>query len=712
MWSKTSKNNCFLATFVVFSGYSVGAEKQTDDDIYSMTMEELLGVKVSTATKNEQSIAEAPSIISVLSAQEIKEAGITTLFDALRLIPGFSPLNQLKGDQLMVVRGIGLRDGVLVLIDGVPVNDALEGRFDFYSRTLDDIERIEVIRGPGSALYGSYAVSSVIQLFTKKPGSQKERIELKVGAGSFDEKQFKVSFNDEVTSLSPDLKVSVSFSYFDNKGDELPIVQDAIFTPVPGRFLPPLLNPTLTPTIRQAETEKYNGHVNLSYKDFSLGFVHSQIISNPILSHLGIVTEPGKTIRESTQDVFSLTHHWRDLASWEVTSKFYAVLNESKLFGQSQPPQIRGDEDQDGLNENFPSGIIENFQHKTQSLGIDIAATYEFSESHQWLIGATFDSTELKEVHKTANVSLAGRGPIEIFPARDMTSEFMPQDIKRDFNALYLQDSWQVNNKVQVTTGIRFGDYSDFGSTLNPRLGIVYRVTDAVYSKLLYGQAFKPPAFSQLFDATPTLSANRRRGNANLQPTEINSIEWQVGYEFSSTMVSSLTFFNNETSNEIFFNATSGIEQWQNAGERRSRGAEVEFRGQFAGLDYVNFNYSYQKTTGVDTGAGANIHSPHRFNAYGAYEFNDWQQLGFGFSFYSSPEREEGDDRAKVGSKRLVYLNLQSKNVFTHGLDFTLTVSNLLDDDGRDEIEASIGLLDDIPIEGRKIQAFLSYTFD
>ena len=698
--------NLSIVTFTAFKAQAL------EKDVYSMSLQELLQVSVTTAAKSDQSIQDAPSIISVVTAEEIENAGYSSLYQVLSHVAGFTPINRLKGDQLMVVRGIGLKDGILVLIDGVPVNDAFDGSFDFYDRPIDDIERIEIVRGPGSALYGSYAVSAVIQLFTKTSAQSDYLWRVEVGGGSFNEKRFTVNGEKTMSWLDEDLSVNASFSYFDNEGDELFIAQDSIFSPSPGRFLPPLENPTLTPTIRQSATEKFNGHFNINYGDFKTGFTHSQIIINPILSHLGIVTEIDKTIKETTQDTFKIVYQSSLNDSLDVDSKLYWVVNESKLFGQSEPPQIHGDEDQDGLNENFPSGIIENFQHKTESSGVDIAFTYSGLKDHQWLFGVAFDSTKLKNVNKVANVSRASRGPTEVFPARDMTFEFMPMGIKREFTAFYLQDLWKVHEQTQITVGARFGDYSDFGDTLDPRIGLVHHVSDSFYSKVLYGEAFKPPAFNQLFDATPTLSANRQRGNSALEPTEIETVEWQLGYDFSETLISTMTFFSNDTSNEIFFNAVPGIEQWQNSGERKSKGLEVELKGEFFGFDFANLNYSYQKVSGVEAGPGADIHPPHRLNFNGTYRVNEQLLTNIGFTYYSSPDREAGDTRSSVDAKTLVSLSLQMKDWLTAGFDGELTVNNLFDEDGRDEIEASIGLLDDVPIEGRKVQLSVSYRFE
>lgn len=694
----------------LFLPHSVNSAENDSKAILELSLADLLKVQVTTATKEEQQIEDAPSIISVITASELEDLSIRTLGEALSYTPGVSLIEQQKGDQILVIRGLALKDGVLVLIDGSPVNDAFDGNSVFFNRTVDDIERIEVLRGPSSALYGSYAVSGVIQIFTKRWQNNADSFAVSTIAGSFSEKALSINWTPNLEEISSDLKVTTSFSYSDEEGDEYFIRQDALFTPEQGTFLPPFSNPTLTPTYRNKPVEVFNGHMAMDYKNLKLTYVHSQELTNPILSHVGVVTEVDKTIKETTLDLLSANYRkdFSDRVDFEFNS-FYS-LNESKLFGQSEPPQIHGDEDQDGLNENFFSGIIESFHHQTRSIGFDASVRYQWGDNHKLLIGVSQNNTKLTKAQKYANVSLAGRGPTEVFPVQDLSNEFIEEGIERKETAFYLQDNWQFSEDVNVTLGARFGDYNDFGSTSDPRLGINFRISPKLYSKFLYGEAFKPPAFAQLFDTTPTLSANRQRGNAQLKPTEINSLEWQLGYDFSDVIKGRATVFHNETSNEIFFDPTPGIEQWQNSGERTSKGVELELKGQFLSFfDLSNFNYSYQQTSGVDMGAGANIHSPHRINFSATKSVSDSLSWSLAFSYYSSPEREAGDLRPRIDDMNLVNFSIKRKDLITEGLSLELSVKNLFDESGRFETEEALGLLDDLPVEGRRVRLTFDY---
>jgi vitamin B12 transporter len=139
---------------------------------------------VVTATRTPLGVERAPSSISVLSGEQLRREGITLVADALRRVPGLTlaQTGSYGGATSLFVRG-GESKFTKVLIDGVPVNEA-GGAFDFASLTTDNIDRIEIVRGPASVLYGSDAVAGVVQLFTR-PGSARTSADLTARGGTF-----------------------------------------------------------------------------------------------------------------------------------------------------------------------------------------------------------------------------------------------------------------------------------------------------------------------------------------------------------------------------------------------------------------------------------------------------------------------------------------------------------------------------------------------
>ncbi len=142
------------------------------DDFSEITLEELLNRKVESASKHEQSLFESANAITVITAEDIRRSGATCIPEALRMVPGVY-VAQLSGNQWVVTMGGFIQDAypnkLLVLVDGVTVYSPISAgvRWENLTVPIDEVERIEVIRGPGGVLYGANAVDGVINIYTK-----------------------------------------------------------------------------------------------------------------------------------------------------------------------------------------------------------------------------------------------------------------------------------------------------------------------------------------------------------------------------------------------------------------------------------------------------------------------------------------------------------------------------------------------------------------
>jgi vitamin B12 transporter len=139
-----------------------------------------------SATRIDVPLDQSPASVSVVTSQDIEVKQIERVSDALREVPGLSVVQTGSAGQLTSVFTRGLRsEHTQVLLDGVPINQGLQGAFDFANLTTDDIDRIEVVRGPQSTLYGPRALAGVIQVFTKQ-GNGPPGITLSAEGGSYD----------------------------------------------------------------------------------------------------------------------------------------------------------------------------------------------------------------------------------------------------------------------------------------------------------------------------------------------------------------------------------------------------------------------------------------------------------------------------------------------------------------------------------------------
>jgi len=176
--------------FVVFSLVSAACSLRAQDAITSTStgQEETAEAEevVVSATRFDIPLDQSPASVSVITSEDIEQKQIQRVSNALREVPGLSVVQTGTAGQLTSVfmRGLPSQD-MQVLLNGIPINQGLAGQFDFANLTTDDIDRIEVVRGPQSTLYGPRALAGVIQIFTKR-GEGQPGISLSAEGGSYD----------------------------------------------------------------------------------------------------------------------------------------------------------------------------------------------------------------------------------------------------------------------------------------------------------------------------------------------------------------------------------------------------------------------------------------------------------------------------------------------------------------------------------------------
>ncbi len=158
-----------LLSFLQSSTLFADDSQKPDQDLGQLNLEELMNVKISGATREKKTILEAPAIVTVITSEEIRKMGARDLIDVLQLVPGISLALDTQGVVSVAVRGLWAHEGkILLLIDGEEMNELAFNTIQLgHHYPVDSIERLEIIRGPGSAVHGRYAELAVINLITK-----------------------------------------------------------------------------------------------------------------------------------------------------------------------------------------------------------------------------------------------------------------------------------------------------------------------------------------------------------------------------------------------------------------------------------------------------------------------------------------------------------------------------------------------------------------
>ena len=203
------------------------AQDIEEDDIYDLTLEQIMNIEVVSASKSSESVMDAPAVITVISASEIESFGALTLQEVMERVVGtwsygamavHNSVYSMRGETTTI-------DNlhILVLIDGRPTRESLRnGQYtSFYlSFPIESIERLEVIRGPGSVLYGSGAYMGVVNIVTKNGESQGASARIRYGTG--DSYQFSGAFGKQVNNF----EVAVGFNAMDDGGWDYAMIDE------------------------------------------------------------------------------------------------------------------------------------------------------------------------------------------------------------------------------------------------------------------------------------------------------------------------------------------------------------------------------------------------------------------------------------------------------------------------------------------------------
>ena len=535
---------------------------QTSDPLGEVTLfGEEEEFTIEAATKTELPISKAPGSVTVITARQIRESTARTIPELLRLVAGvnvrWNPMVQ-----TLDFRSFGqnpFTSRVLLLIDGVPYNSWNKGGFpqhpgfDFF--TMQNIKRLEIVRGPGSSLYGENAYWGVINIVTLSGEDlQGGRVELSGGdlldqsvSAVYGKTTAKGSFM--VSGRLQRGQLPVGFWFEDNdseaKGSDIYI-------------------------------KAKRGNVEASYyrhEDDVDGF------SNPLGFIPGASFRSAETISQ-TVDIFALKTRHEPKAGITLSSDLsYAQREGSRCSSCHAAPQ----------NPAF-SGTVD---HGYQAIG-DFRMGLTMIPSHDILFGV-----EARRVD-----------------AGDHTDQLLPPSPGTDVVlaytkiAAYAQDQISLaDDRLRLTVGARFDGSTDlFESKLSPRIAAVFDVSDAVVLRGGWSTAFRFPNFNELYQDSWFLSADNGRfafplsvfeANPDLQPEEIRTFDLGGEFRLSPAVKLKVDLFRSEVKDFVVlaFNGASPtrIRSENHPGEATLTGGELELRWQAGKKVTGLFNWSYQE---------------------------------------------------------------------------------------------------------------------
>ncbi len=541
-----------ILVLTIFSFTATAAAQPGTKDLSNATLEELSNIQVYSASKHMQSARDAPSSVTVITADEIQKYGYRTLADILESVRGFY-ITYDRDYSFVGVRGFGRlgdwNSRVLLLIDGHRINNNILGQAMVGVEFLVDvdlIERVEIIRGPSSSLYGADAFFAVINVITRKR-SQLKGVELSFAPASFGTYEGRASYGGQYRGID----MLLSGTFYNSQGPTL----------VFPKFDSPATNYGVTSNTDHENFE----HIlaDISFHGFTLQGIFSARDKGVPTAYFGTVFNDPRTANLDDHQYFDLSYQHSVGEKWELTAR--TSYDQTRL----QAPLA--------LSTGLPNG----------STTVD---TYSFRGN--WWDGEAKLSRTLFEKHKiTLGTEVTDNLREDQGDYTTIGNLFSTNPATSLIWAVYGQDEFAITHKLTLSGGLRYDHYSDFGGTTNPRLGLIYHLFHPTTLKLLYGTAFRAP---EPFELTPGYGPFYD-DNLQLKPETIRSVEGVVEQGLGQHFTLSGSVFRNWIDDLITLetNASDGQSVYRNSDKADATGVEVELDGHLGSGLHGRASYSY-----------------------------------------------------------------------------------------------------------------------
>lgn len=725
---------CFLSFYVCLISHAVASTteekmKAVEEMFNSPYTEEMYyrtDRLLMTATGSLQPLYRAPAVATVITAEDIKAVGAVTLDQILETVPGLhvapSPLSRM--DPLFSIRGIhtGFSSQVLLLVDDLPITKMFNGsRPNTFRLPVENIARIEVIRGPGSAIYGADAFAGVINVITKD-NNDIEGLNAGGRVGSF-------GFNDAWVQYGGTLAgwdLALSVEHMGNDGDTDRIINSDQQTILDSIFD---THASLAPGPLETDYHILDTSLWLRRDNFTCRFWGWFQDDAGLGSGVAQALDPVGT-QNVDQFQADISYNNSDLIqNWDFGTRFSYYYLKDDSFLRLFPPGSKLNLDNDGniafntpVEATFTDGVFGNPIVKDNHLSAEFTAFYSGINQHDFRFGTGFkyfeeDAEESKNFGPGIldNLYLLPPDPIDniikvtvdgtLTDVSNTPFVFMENQIRKLWYAS-LQDEWSFAKNWELTAGVRFDHYSDFGETVNPRMALVWETIPELTTKLLYGEAFRPPSFSELF----AINNPAVLGNPNLDPEKIRTLELVFDYQPANNFRTILNLFGYKINDLIEFvqDTDATTKTAQNAKDQNGYGFEIETDWHMTETFRLRSNFAFQRSKDEDTKEAVPDAPALQFYLNPNWNFYpDWSLVGQ-LIWIGDRARADNDIRPGIKNYTLVNVTLRRKKIFNHW-EAALSAHNLFNENAREPAPSTIPT--DYPLEGRSIYGELRFIY-
>ena len=549
-------------------GWAQNGELQQDSpiELSGLSLEELLELRIDSvygASRHNQKVTEAPSSVTIVTADDIQKYGYRTLADILRSVRGSYVTND-RNYSFLGVRGFN-RPGdynarILLLVDGHRLNDNIFGGALIgteFPLDVDLIERLEIIRGPSSSLYGSSAFFGVINVITK----DLKGVQAAGSVGSLRTGEGRLSYGQ---TFGSGLEVMLSGSAYDSRGHKRLYFKE---------FDAPGTNNGIAENVDSDEFKKFFG--KLKFANFTLqGMYGARDKDIPTASFGTVFNDPRSRTLEKVGYVD--LQYRRELGStWDLSSRVYF-----DRYGYD------GDYIYDLSEDENPFLVVYKDFARGGWWGSELRLTKR-AEKHTVTVGSEYRDDFRQDQFNY-----------------DEDPFFSYLDDKRDRRnwAFDIQDEFRLHDKLTFNLGVRYDHYDSFGGTTNPRVGLIYNPYKATTLKILYGQAFRAPNAYELYWTQSDIA----KANPTLRPETNKTSEVVLEHYLNDGTRLSATGFYYRIK-DLITQQTDPLDEllvYNNVESINAKGFELEVEREWSTGLLGRFSYTFSDIRNELTGSG------------------------------------------------------------------------------------------------------------
>jgi len=471
-----------------------------NNDLFELSLAELLKVHVSTATMFEESNLDSPSSISSIRKQDWELRGTKRTKDVVEYLPGLNVYETLGGAQSISMRGFTASNPTRVseVIDGIPINHyAIKAAYFVPQVNLGVLDKVEVISGPASTLYGSDAFSGVLSMHSYE--SSNDEMLGRLTVGNFGRRDGYLNMSKQASKL----KLDAALAYESINNQEVDYI----------------INNSLSTTQRDEAYESTSAIGKLAYhwseRDISKFAIYHIDSDMAEFSGLNVPSIPLGSLSDSDSSLsmFSLSHQRQLSEAVSLTAKTYNWNSEHSHAFHTDP--LGG------------GSVQDQFTEESRRSASIIVKKQRQGKKHQVVAGLEWDKSTVDAASNT--VKNAGATTYTPRPYEGFEQEVI---------SLFLQGDYRVTQALSLTYGMRFDDYESFGEQFSPKLGLVYRADSHSAYKLIYGQGFKAPSAKAQAGGGPTAP------NLTIEPETIDTYELVYMYQNENLNLSITGFYS------------------------------------------------------------------------------------------------------------------------------------------------------------------------